>query len=143
MAKEAKGLGLEEKHFEKEVESFLSRLPWPGNVRQLRSLCTWLTIMAPDKLVRMEDLPLEFRQGPRQMLSGDEHQDWLVLLRQWADQFLASGQEGLHTMAVPMFERVLIESALQASQFHRQKAAKLLGWGRNTLTRKSQALGLE
>jgi two-component system nitrogen regulation response regulator GlnG len=91
----------------------------------------------------MEDLPLEFRQGPAQVVSGDDHEEWPVLLRQWADQFLASGQEGLHTTAEPMFERVLIESALQASQFHRQNAAKLLGWGRNTLTRKSQALGLE
>ena len=143
MSKEAKSLGLEEKHFDKEVEVFLSRLLWPGNVRQLRSLCTWLTIMAPDKLVRMEDLPLEFRQGPTQVVSGDDNEDWPILLRQWADQFLASGQEGLHTQAEPMFERVLIEAALQASQFHRQNAAKLLGWGRNTLTRKSQALGLE
>lgn len=29
------------------------------------------------------------------------------------------------------------------SHNHRQKAAALLGWGRNTLTRKSQSLGLD
>jgi len=143
MAKEAKALSLEEKQFDRDVESFLSRLPWPGNVRQLRSLCTWLTIMAPDKMVRMEDLPLEFRQGNTQLAVSDDSEEWPALLRQWADQFLATGQEGLHSHAEPIFERVLIETALQASQFHRQNAAKLLGWGRNTLTRKSQALGLE
>lgn len=143
MAKEAKALSLEEKQFDRDVESFLSRLPWPGNVRQLRSLCTWLTIMAPDKMVRMEDLPLEFRQGNTQLTISDDSEEWPALLRQWADQFLATGQEGLHSHAEPIFERVLIETALQASQFHRQNAAKLLGWGRNTLTRKSQALGLE
>lgn len=143
MNKEAQSLGLEEKQFEKEVERFLSNLAWPGNVRQLRSLCTWLTIMAPGKLVHMEDLPLELRSvTPRADLDTQED-DWQTPLRHWAEAFLNSGKEGLHTAAEPMFEKVLIETALQASHFHRQNAAIQLGWGRNTLTRKSQALGLD
>ena len=144
MSKEAQALGLEEKQFEKEVERFLSNLSWPGNVRQLKSLCTWLTIMAPGKVVHMEDLPLELRstvQGSEAVSEGEE--DWQTPLRQWAESFLASGREGLHTTAEPMFEKVLIDVALQASHFHRQNAAILLGWGRNTLTRKAQALGLD
>jgi len=143
MGKEAQALGLEEKQFEKEVERFLANLPWPGNVRQLKSLCTWLTIMAPGKVVHMDDLPLELKSGTHvaEMASGAD--DWQTPLRQWADAFLASGKEGLHTSAEPLFEKVLIDAALQASHFHRQNAAILLGWGRNTLTRKSQALGLE
>ncbi|WP_248849682.1 nitrogen regulation protein NR(I) [Thiomicrospira microaerophila] len=145
MTKEAKSLGLEEKQFEKEVVSFLTSLPWPGNVRQLRSLCTWLTIMAPDKMVHMEDLPLELRTGSQGLVSSDAQtsQDWQVGLRLWADAFLASGKQGLHTEAEPMFEKVLIEAAMQASHFHRQQAAAILGWGRNTLTRKTQALGMD
>lgn len=145
MNKEAKSLGLEEKQFEKDVEKFLSSLPWPGNVRQLRSLCTWLTIMAPDKVVHMEDLPLELRTGSQMLdaLDTENNQDWQTGLRVWADTFLASGKEGLHTEAEPLFEKVLIEAAMQASHFHRQQAAALLGWGRNTLTRKTQALGLD
>ncbi|WP_044412946.1 nitrogen regulation protein NR(I) [Thiomicrospira microaerophila] len=145
MDKEAKTLKLEEKQFEKDVVSFLSSLPWPGNVRQLRSLCTWLTIMAPDKMVHMEDLPLELRTGSQclEMLDADNIQDWQVGLRLWADAFLASGKQGLHTEAEPLFEKVLIEAAMQSSHFHRQQAAALLGWGRNTLTRKTQALGLD
>jgi two-component system nitrogen regulation response regulator GlnG len=143
MSKEAKSLGLEEKQFEKEVERFLSNLSWPGNVRQLKSLCTWLTIMAPGKVVHMEDLPLELKSGPQTLEVGAEEQDWQTPLRHWAEGFLASGKEGLHTAAEPMLEKILIEVALQHSHFHRQNAAVLLGWGRNTLTRKSQALGLE
>lgn len=140
MNKEAKALGLEEKQFEKSVERFLSELPWPGNVRQLRSLCTWLTIMAPDKMVHMDDLPLELRDAGYVAVSHSEGDDWQTPLRQWAQAFLASGKQGLHTAAEPLFEKVLIEQALQASQFHRQKAAALLGWGRNTLTRKAHLL---
>ena len=140
---EAKALGLEEKILSKDVEKFLSNLPWPGNVRQLRSLCTWLTIMAPDKTVYIEDLPLEL-QMPSEDSGGDLSNDnWEGPLRRWAQNFLASGKEGLHTSAEPKFETVLIEEALKHSNGHRQKAAALLGWGRNTLTRKTQSLGLD
>ncbi|NPA72588.1 MAG: nitrogen regulation protein NR(I) [Gammaproteobacteria bacterium] len=143
MESEAKSLGLEEKVLTPQVEVFLSKLPWPGNVRQLKSLCTWLTIMAPDKRVHLEDLPLELQSSMRSSLSDSEVDDWQTPLKQWADQFLQSGREGLHTTAEAMFEKVLIEAALKASGNHRQKAAVLLGWGRNTLTRKIQSLELD
>ncbi len=143
MEKEARALGLEEKALSPKVEQFLSSLPWPGNVRQLKSLCTWLTIMAPDKTVQMEDLPLELKH-PTETQSVDVGSDqWEQGLQQWSEQFLQSGREGLHTCAEAMFEKVLINAALKASHNHRQKAAILLGWGRNTLTRKIQSLGLE
>ena len=143
LEKEAKALGLEEKVLSKEVTQFLASLPWPGNVRQLRSLCTWLTIMAPDKTVYMEDLPLEL-QNPLEYESDSlADDDWQRPLKRWAEAFLKSGREGLHTAAEPMFEKTLIEVAMQATSNHRQKAAVLLGWGRNTLTRKTQALGMD
>ncbi len=142
LVEEAKTYGLEEKQLSKPVEKYLTELPWPGNVRQLRSLCTWLTIMAPDKVVHMEDLPLELQQQslPSPSIAGGT--DWETPLYQWAENFLAEGKEGLHTAAEPKMERVLIEAAMKASLNHRQKAAVLLGWGRNTLTRKMQALGM-
>ncbi|MGM0542044.1 MAG: sigma 54-interacting transcriptional regulator, partial [Pseudomonadota bacterium] len=143
MELEAKALGLEEKTLSPKVEKFLSTLPWPGNVRQLKSLCTWLTIMAPDKTVFIEDLPLEL-QSPTSLAPEDAGGDqWEAPLKQWADAFLMTGKQGLHTTAEAVFEKVLIEAALKASQNHRQKAAVLLGWGRNTLTRKIHSLGLE
>jgi two-component system nitrogen regulation response regulator GlnG len=37
---------------------------------------------------------------------------------------------------------VLIRTALTRTQGHRQEAAKLIGWGRNTLTRKLKELGM-
>lgn len=143
LEKEAKTYGLEEKRLSKPVEKYLTELPWPGNVRQLRSLCTWLTIMAPSKVVHMEDLPLELQQGQARVTPGSNETDWKTPLYHWAENFLASGKEGLHTAAEPNMERVLIEAAMKASMNHRQKAAVLLGWGRNTLTRKMQALGLD
>lgn len=143
LEKEAKALGLEEKNLSKEVNTFLSSLPWPGNVRQLRSLCTWLTIMAPDKTIYMEDLPLELREPSESEQEDCAGDNWETPLRRWSEAFIKSGREGLHTSAEQIFERTLIEVAMKASGNHRQKAAVLLGWGRNTLTRKTQALGLD
>jgi two-component system, NtrC family, nitrogen regulation response regulator GlnG len=37
----------------------------------------------------------------------------------------------------------MIETALEYTAGKRQDAARLLGWGRNTLTRKIKELGLE
>jgi two-component system nitrogen regulation response regulator GlnG len=44
---------------------------------------------------------------------------------------------------MPEFERTLIRTALSRAGGRRQDAARLLGWGRNTLTRKIRELGLE
>lgn len=143
LEREAKELGLEEKQLSKDVVKFLSSLPWPGNVRQLRSLCTWITIMAPDKVVYMEDMPLELQNPTESYDENSADDDWEASLRKWSESFIKSGREGLHTSAEQIFEKVLIDVAMKATGNHRQKAAVLLGWGRNTLTRKTQALGID
>jgi len=81
-------------------------LPWPGNVRQLKSLCTWLTIMAPDKTVHMEDLPLELKSPTESTFINEDSNQWEVMLKNWSTDFLQSGREGLHTCAESMFEKV-------------------------------------
>jgi len=133
-------LEVEPKAITQDVENFLSGLAWPGNVRQLENLCRWLTVMAPGQEIRMEDLPDDLQEssaGP-----GVAATDWQSLLRQWAALQLASGKTPLLDEALPAFERILIDAALQHTGGRRQDAARLLGWGRNTLTRKLKELGL-
>ena len=67
---------------------------------------------------------------------------WHALLRTWANEQLASGQDGILDAAAITFERTLLEAALDATHGQRIEAAKRLGWGRNTLTRKIKELGL-
>jgi two-component system nitrogen regulation response regulator GlnG len=118
--------------------SILSTLDWPGNVRQLENLCRLLTVMAPGQEIHVEDLPDELlATGATDTRTS---QDWQDLLRQWAHHQLSSGAEQLLDEALPSFERVLIEVALQHTGGRRQDAARLLGWGRNTLTRKLKEL---
>lgn len=143
MKTEAKTLRVEEKTLSAEVEKYLSQLEWTGNIRQLRSVCIWLTVMTPGKVVSMDDLPLELNQAHQAAQAPATSLDWETPLRLYARQFLQQGKSNLHGEAEQIFERVLIEETLAFTKYHRQETAALLGWGRNTLTRKSQALGID
>ncbi|MDX1698571.1 MAG: nitrogen regulation protein NR(I) [Thiohalobacterales bacterium] len=131
-------LEVEAKQLSPDVVSLLERLDWPGNVRQLENLCRWLTVMAPGKEIHLEDLPPDL-VGTR-ATAGEDDADWQSLLRNWAQRRLAGGSERLLDEALPAFERTLIDVALQQTSGRRQDAARLLGWGRNTLTRKIKEL---
>ncbi|MBB5211567.1 nitrogen regulation protein NR(I) [Microbulbifer hydrolyticus] len=135
----AKDLGVEPKILLKETEEYLSGLDWPGNVRQLENTCRWITVMASGREVLVDDLPPELHQ---QGATTEAPQDWQKALRLWADQALATGQREILSEAVPAFERALIEIALKHTAGRKRDAAELLGWGRNTLTRKLKELGM-
>ena len=140
LAQAARELGVEPKQLRPETENHLSRMDWPGNVRQLENLCRWLTVMASGREIHLEDLPTELRERAPVTANGP---DWEAALRLWASQSLARGEQDLLDTALPNFERVLIRVALEQTGGHRQDAARLLGWGRNTLTRKIKELHME
>ena len=141
LQKSAQELGVEMKQVSEEAMKSLSALPYPGNVRQLENLCRWLTVMASGREVHLDDLPSDLREpaAPRETGSGD----WREALRSWTRGSLERGESDLLGSALPTFEKILIETALAYTGGHRQDAARLLGWGRNTLTRKIKELGME
>jgi len=140
LQKAARELNVEVKTLSSATEEYLGRLTWPGNVRQLENICRWLTVMSPGQVINVEDLPPELQEDKTEV---NAQGDWIEVLRRWAERQLAQGQTGLLDQATPQFERVMIETALRKSGGRRQDAAKLLGWGRNTLTRKIKELGME
>ena len=89
--------------------------------------------MAAGAEVRVEDLPDDVRQPVSQAPAGA---GWERELAQWARVNLQGGTERLLDTALPSFEKTLIEVALAHTGGRKQDAAALLGWGRNTLTRK-------
>jgi two-component system nitrogen regulation response regulator GlnG len=137
LAASAKQLGVEPKRFSDEALQHLSRLPFPGNVRQLENLCHWLTVMAPGQVVDTGDLPAEFRDAGAAAMG-----DWLSALQQEAERRLARGEVGILDELGKQFERTLISQALRRTGGRRIEAAGLLGMGRNTITRKIQELGI-
>jgi two-component system nitrogen regulation response regulator GlnG len=135
----ARELGDETKRLAPEAEDYLMLLPWPGNVRQLENTCRWLHVMASSRTILIEDLPAELQSDSD--AGGDA--DWETGLELWANQLLDSAEAGpLLDTAMPRFERVMITAALRKSGGRKRDAAELLGWGRNTLTRKMQELGM-
>ena len=122
-----------------ETEKFLTGLNWPGNVRQLENFCRWVTVMASSREVYLTDLPPEFSD---QEMDTSNTGIWTQALRTWADQQLSLGNTSILDEATPVFERTLIDIALKHTAGRRKEAANLLGWGRNTLTRKIKEQGI-
>ncbi len=134
-------LAVEVKTLHSSTEVMLSNLDWPGNVRQLENTCRWLTVMASGKEILPADLPPELIQPTPTVQVGDLP-DWHTALARWAKEALAQGEHDLLSEALPAFEKILLDTALAHTHGHKQEAAKLLGWGRNTLTRKLKELDI-
>tara|TARA_R110001599_G_scaffold353459_1_gene592478 strand:+ start:185026 stop:186468 length:1443 start_codon:yes stop_codon:yes gene_type:complete len=137
----AEELGGDTKILLAKTEEFLTGLEWPGNVRQLENACRWITVMASGREIHLGDLPPELGQTSTQTTSSDPS-DWRDMLSIWARAELLHGKEQILRDALPAFEQVMIEVALQHTQGRKRDAAELLGWGRNTLTRKLKELQL-
>lgn len=136
MSKAALELEVEPKSINKNTQKVLNQLDWPGNVRQLENLCRWLTVMASGKEVLTQDLPPELHEPQKFDSQTKVMGDWQTLLASWADQQLRGGKNNILGDAMPEFEKIMLDRALHYTRGRKQDAAKLLGWGRNTLTRK-------
>ena len=128
-------LNSEPKILSNEVEELFRNLIWPGNVLQLQNLCHSLTVLSSAQEIVIADLPNDLiiqKKGP--------DLTWNDMLETWASKELLNGEEHILNSTVPIFEKTLIKVALKASKGKKSEAAKLLGWGRNTLARKMQEL---
>ena len=134
-------LGVEAKVLSEDALNVLTQLPWPGNVRQLENTCRWLTVMAAGREVVLSDLPRELLQQ-KSTDTDSQSETWHEQLASWANQALSDGQSNVLRQALPLFESIMIEAALRHTGGRKAEAAELLGWGRNTLTRKLKDLNL-
>jgi len=134
-------LGVPVKTIHPDALNRLVRYDWPGNVRELENLARWLTVMAPGNEISAEDLPDTFTED---LKTGDNEDmlldQWTSDLKRWAESRLGAGDENLLATAGPAFERTLLKAALNHTGGHKQQAAALIGWGRNTVTRKLKEL---
>ena len=121
----------EAKRFAPAAMAVLQAYDWPGNVRQLENVCRRLALIASGREIRVADLPPNLKTEPAETASG-----WTQALAAWVEQELAQDRDDLHARAQAELERVLFAAALARCDGHRQNAARVLGLGRNTLTRK-------
>ncbi|MEY3951717.1 MAG: nitrogen regulation protein [Pseudomonadota bacterium] len=165
----ARQLGSEVRRLSPAAMDALRAHPFPGNVRQLENLCHWLTVMAPSPRVEIDDLPLEFRdraherpqtapspsalapEQPAAVVSGTRGDElWIEpLVQAVAEAIQRAQRDPSHASEAEMahwerlFETAVYGTALKLTRGRRLEAAQVLQVGRNTITRKIQALGLE
>lgn len=140
LAEAGRELGVETKQLTPPAEHALVAFDWPGNVRQLVNACRRLTVTAPGREIRLDDVPADLGGAASAPASGP---DWMSRLERWAEAELDAGTGRLLDQTLPEVERILIGVALRKSGGRKQDAAKLLGWGRNTLTRKMKELEMD
>ena len=134
-------LGVAPKVLSDDAARALAAFDWPGNVRQLVNACRRLTVLAAGREIQRADIPPDL--GGAGAAATANGPDWSQALAGWAQSKLLLGGPPLLEEAMPEFERTLLREALKATRGGRQEAARLLGWGRNTLTRKLKELGME
>jgi two-component system nitrogen regulation response regulator GlnG len=132
LAESAREMRLPPKQLSLDGARALARYPWPGNVRELRNLCQRLVLMAPGSQILLADLPDEIRNAEPVSFEAA----WLKPLADWARQQLDAEKPDLLEQAKASLEQVLFDEALKLTGGDRQQAARRLGCGRNTLTRK-------
>ena len=135
----ASELSVETKTVSKKAMTVLTTVEWPGNVRQLQNTCRWLTVMASGKEIHVEDLPDDLHQNTTTS-STKNTGNWRDDFSSWVDQQLNIGVKDIADDVYNVVEGIMLENALRHTRGHKQDAAKLLGWGRNTVTRKIREL---
>ena len=142
LQKSARDLAVEPKTLSDDAIKALAGFSFPGNVRQLENICHWLTVMGPGQRIEVADLPPEVKEA-RGTSGGVADIGWQQALDRELAQALIRGERDVGDRLEHEFEKTLIRRALAHTGGHRMEAAAWLGWGRNTLTRKIQELGLE
>ncbi|MDC0513357.1 nitrogen regulation protein NR(I) [Gammaproteobacteria bacterium] len=137
LKRHADSLSDEPKVLSPEALLALTQYDWPGNVRQLENICYWIALMAPTQNVKLEDLPGEIISNDQpSQTPGD---DWQSGFSQWLSEIYQSKSENMLEIIEPALDKVMIDFALEKTGGKKQEAAKVLGLGRNTLTKKIKA----
>ena len=146
LKKSADEVKSERKDIEENAMDILNEYNWPGNIRQLENTCRYITVMAPSTSITIDDIPDEVKNiemipnDSAQINELDPNIDWEVTLSDHIKSVLKD-QKDLTNLSKEL-EKILLQEALKASNGRRIDAAKILGLGRNTITRKIKDLGL-
>ena len=141
LSKSAKQLNVKLKSLSPEVIEYFKNLFWQGNVRQLENICHWLTVMAPGNIINVSDLPAELNSEP--VSAGESSSNWQENLGREVTKILLTGEVDIFKDYTYLFEKELIIQALKYTKGRKVEAAKLLGIGRNTITRKIKELEIK
>ena len=130
-------LSTEEKRIDDITLQYLIEFNWPGNIRQLENICRYLTVMSASSIITIDDLPDDIFKSNQEANVSSTSGSWQSDLQQHIRRTISSDNDVLKRIGVEV-EKLLIEESLIATDGIKSEAAKLLGWGRNTLARKAK-----
>jgi DNA-binding NtrC family response regulator len=124
----------------REILETLLSYPWPGNVRELKHCIDRMALLHSEGVLQAADLPSA-------LLDHRQHAE--AALGRLSSAITGPEDMPQHTLApkspvitIPDSERQAISAALEATNWERTKAAKLLDISRTTLYRKMKEYGL-
>ena len=141
LKRSASQLNVKPKIISQDVLEFFKNLNWPGNVRQLENTCHWLTVMTSGKIINISDLPEEIKNETT-LFSLDGSVSWEDELKKIVFNGIVQGEANIYANLIGQAEKLIIEQALKQTKNRKIDAAKLLGIGRNTITRKIKDLNI-
>ena len=146
LKKSANEIKSDQKDIEDPAMEVLNEYDWPGNIRQLENTCRYITVMAPSTSITLDDIPDEVKNIDMN-LENSSHANGLDSNINWEESLsghirnVLQDKNDLTTLSKDL-EKILLQEALKASKGRRIDAAKILGLGRNTITRKIKDLDL-
>ena len=119
-----------------ESEKIFLKYDWPGNIRELQNVCKYLSIMSPDDTIKLDDLPNNIFNKEKEKSSEN---DWEMNLEKWILNRFDSNSKNISKEIDSIYNSILIKSSLKLSKGNKTEAAKILGWGRNTISNKMKS----
>jgi len=119
-----------------ESEKIFLKYDWPGNIRELQNVCKYLSIMSPDDTIKLDDLPNNIFNKEKEKSSEN---DWEMNLEKWILNRFDSNSKNISKEIDSIYNSILIKSSLKMSKGNKTEAAKILGWGRNTISNKMKS----
>ncbi|AKO64919.1 nitrogen regulation protein NR(I) [Methylophilales bacterium MBRSG12] len=135
----AKELKTNSKYLNEETQDYFKKLNWTGNIRQLRNICHWLTVMSPGKEVGISDLPAEIL---KENIYNKPSNNWEESIKLVIQNDLSNNVSDLYDLYLEKLESILIKESLNYCGGKKINAANILGIGRNTITRKIKELNI-
>jgi two-component system, NtrC family, response regulator len=118
--------GLQVTGVDQEVDRLLYSYSWPGNVRELENAIERAMVLCPGDIIRVSDLPKEFKINISHSLHLEGISDNAQLYE-----------------TLEMVEKSMIERALAISRNVQSHAAELLGIGKSGLNQKIKKYGIK
>ena len=136
MNKYCEEYNVKHKVLNEESEKIFLKYDWPGNIRELQNVCKYLSIMSPDDTIKLGDLPDNIFKKEKGKSSEN---GWEMNLEKWILNRFDSNSKNISKEIDSIYNSILIKSSLKISKGNKTEAAKILGWGRNTISNKMKS----